>query len=309
MTEQQGFSRGITPTGSSGQSGKVDKPPPSILRQFRKSISPELITLTGSRNSTVFREYIGNWRIPSSNPGTSCQTTPEFQVTAFGKPVPNRKVTLQKGSDVVGTAKTDKNGKVNFPLSFDEAGVETYYAYVGQKPPVLLSPNPRVESFSVSVWYIAIHSKNISDRWARWQGRAYFKPLPRNFWRDQPRSVIGLAGGNIGFADLVPVVSEVGYPLEVGVSAFCNTKDPYPNHDECCEARKDTWWQFDVHATNDPKQVASVRKGESGHVGGGKINIDYHLKYNIAYSGVTFEGRCLKKVNCDWEEGTAPRCD
>jgi hypothetical protein len=90
----------------------------------------------------------------------------------------------------------------------------------------------------------------------------------------------------------------------------CNTPEPYPPAEKCCEYAKNTWWQLDVYATNDPTKVKETYDG-ANHIGGDKINLDYHLKYEITKSAVTYKGKYLKKkpdgtIRCPWMEGTAP---
>jgi hypothetical protein len=163
----------------------------------------------------------------------------------------------------------------------------------------------------VSVWLIVTKSKNLTDVWARWQGRAFFRGLPYFFWREQPSSVVGLAGREVGYVDLVPCPDGRTIPMELGVSAYCNTPEPYPPAEKCCEYAKNTWWMVEVFATNKREDVAATVKGEANRIGGDKINLDYHLKYTVDSTAVTYKGKYLKqtpegKVRCPWMTGTAP---
>jgi len=282
------------------------KPRISILRLLRSRISPNFINLTEVTSNTVLKELIGTWAAQTASPGRTAFCRPKFVITAYGKPMSRVTVSLFSGDVVIAKSETDENGEVSFDLAYSDPGVYNYVAVIGERKPLILSGNPRAYPFTVTVWLIVTKSRNLTDRWARLQGRSFFRKLPVYFWREMPISVVGLAGRNVGYVDLVPCITGASIPMEIGVSAYCNTPEPYPPKEKCCEYAKNTWWRVDVYATNNPKDVTATLKGEKNHIGGDKINLDYHLKYTITSTGVTFNGKYLKQIRCDWERGTAP---
>jgi len=187
---------------------EVRKIPAPLLRSIRTRFSPSLINLSEVASSTVLREIIGTWDIRTATPSLTASFTPSFTVSAFGRPVKGATVTLFSNDRVVARGETDEKGRVTFRMSYADPGVYDYYAVVGEKKPFIISGNPRVSSFRVAVWLVCTHSRNLTDVWARWQGRSFFRPLPIGFWNEMPSSVVGLAGRNVGYVDLVPCSTE-----------------------------------------------------------------------------------------------------
>lgn len=276
------------------------------IRWARSLLSPSIINASGHSVATILKRYEGTWESKNTRTGETAEVVSSFKVTALGRPVQGAPVTLWLGGKQVAKGETDANGEVSFPQAYSNAGIYDYTVVVGEKPPVVTIGNPRAVSFRVKVWAIATRSTNVSDVWARWQGRAYFRGLPWRFWTEQPSSVVGLAGRTVGYMDLVPAPDGTTIPMELGVSAWCNTYDPYPSEEACCEAARNTWWMVEVFATSDPAQVEDTLAGKANRIGGDRINLDYHLKYDIASGYVTYKGRYLKYQRCPWEAGTAP---
>ena len=301
----QSMDRLPSPPEGATRSRETYKPSTRITRTLRTAISPNLISLSKVSSSTVLRRILGLWVTQTSRVGDITFCRPTFTITAFGKPVSGAPVSLFLGDTRVGKTTTNENGEASFRLNFSSPGVHSYLAVIGETKPLFITGNPRAYSFKVSVWFVYTRSRNLTDIWARWQGRSFFRPLPVNFHREMPSSVIGLAGRDVGYVDLVPCIDGITIPMEIGVTAYCNTPERYPPEEKCCEYAKNTWWRLDVYATNDPKRVAATLQG-ANHIGGDEIHREYHLKYSITSNGVSFNGRFLKAIRCPWQSGTAP---
>mgnify|MGYP001066681269 CR=1 FL=1 len=290
------------------------KPVRRLIRTGRSILSPSMLNLELQTPSTVLKDYFGDWVIKSAQIGSTASLLSTLKVTAFKKPQPNIPVSLFLGKERVGYAKTDQSGLVTFPTMYTEPGVFDYVASIGEMYPPIIPGSPRAYNFRVGVWLVAVFCRDVSDIWLRWVGRSFFRDLPVYFWHPppegQPISVIGLGFPGldrpIGFIDLVPCPSTVTIPMELGVSAWCNTTDPYPPPDVCCEAAKNTWWEMAVYATNDPRDTVQTAQGTANEKGKGNINLDYHLKFDITSEEVSYKGRYLKQQRCPWEAGTAP---
>jgi len=288
------------------------KPRIRFVRWVWSKISLQMINVESQTPTTVLTGYTGPWVIQAASIGTTASLVSTLKVIAMGRPVPRVPVSLFLGSEKVATEKTNEEGLVNFSLSFTEPGVYNYIAVIGtgEHPPLIIQGNPRAVSLGVTVWIIAVFCRNITDTWARAVGRAYFRGLPWIWWIDQPSSLRGIVYPSvdrpIGFIELIPCPQGVTIPEEVGNSAYCNTPEPYPPSAKCCEYARNTWWEMFLCATNDPKQVPQTITGNVNMVGGDRINLDYHLKYNITSSSVSYLGRYLKYQRCPWEAGTAP---
>lgn len=166
------------------------------------------------------------------------------------------------------------------------------------KGPVIQTP--LWVSTRITFWEVMAKTENISDVWARWQGRAiYRQPLPCLFWRDVGYTV-GLAGSS-KWRDLVPVFENQTVYYMVGVSAWCNTSNPYPPESECCAARQNTWWQSTIYARN-------TVENDLQELGSDQINLSYHNTASFTTSGANYLGRCVSPDGClcGWETG--PSC-
>ena len=180
------------------------------------------------------------------------------------------------------------------------------YAVVASMTPlpkevVLREPN-RFDTASVDVtlWEVRAITQNISDIWARWQGRAiYRQPLPQLFWH-YPGYTLGLAGSS-HWRDIFPVVGSRSVEYMVGVSAWCNTPESLPSEDECCAARQHTWWNSTIEA----RKVAG---SQWTTLGSDQINLSYHNSATFTTSSATYNGRCVAQgpALCGWETG--PNC-
>jgi len=269
---------------------------PEIIRAESASISPSVVA------------FDGEWAVTAKP--KNAKATLRYQVASFGKPIPKVPVTLMDSNwNILGTRRTDENGLVEFDVEFNRPGGYVFNAVIGEgrvRPLTYMSP--RVSRIFVKVWLIKVEQVDSTDVWLRWVGRSILEPLPHDFWRVQPKTVIGLAipKESKSYYMLVPVVSGVTLTLELGVSAVCNTPTAYPPPDVCCEYAKGTWWWYKLYAK-------SSNDSDWKEVGGDKINLDYHLKYSVTTDSVTYKGRCLKlmengKVRCEWEKDTAPTC-
>lgn len=294
----------IPPPSGAASFKETFEPRIGIVRNLRKGFSPNFINLSSVASSTALKEFLGAWDSKSASTVNIAPLQPIFAITAYGKPIPDIPVSLFSGETLIGEAVTDKNGEVKFNLNFDSPGVYTFTAIIGKTKPLFALGNSRAYTFSVTVWYVVIQSKNLTDVWARYVGRSFFRSLPLNFATEMPSSVVGLAGHGVGFVELVPCIAGQTVSMEVGIDAWCNTPEAYPSADKCCEYAKNTWWQLDVYATSDPSQINATRQG-SNHLGGGKVQREYHLKYAFS-SSASFTGRFLKAVRCPWQQGTAP---
>jgi len=199
--------------------------------------------------------------------------------------------------------KFDSQGLFNYSFSSPEAGS---YAVVASMTPlpkeiVLREPN-RLDTASLDLtfWEVRAITQNISDIWARWQGRSiYRQPLPQLFWH-YPGYTVGLAGSS-HWGDVFAVAGSNSVEYMVGVSAWCNTWDPYPTESECCAARQSTWWSSTIEA----RRVAG---GAWTTLGSDQINLSYHNSATFTTSSATYNGRCVAQgpALCGWETG--PNC-
>ena len=159
---------------------------------------------------------------------------------------------------------------------------------------------PFASSLRVTFWHVRVRTTNKTDVWARWQGRAIWRqPLPGLFWFPHH---VGYTIGLAGYADwreIVPIIEGRTFNYQVGVSAFCNTSEPRPPHDKCCEYRKNTWWHAIIFARR--KITDNWQK-----VGEDDINLSFHITAQFDYNSATYLGRCVSKdVACGWEQGSS----
>lgn len=286
------------------------KPTIRLVRLVRARVSPQIINVESQSLTAILREYVGDWSTQTASVGGVPALSTTLKVQAFGKGAAGIPVSLFLGKEKVGTAQTDENGLVTFPTEYTEVGAYNYAAVIGETLPLLPEGSPRATSFQVTVWLIAMWCRNVSDVWLRLVGRSRIRPLPWQFWRDQPTSILGLGYPTVdrpaGFVDVIPVPTGITVPIELGVSAWCNTPEPFPTSEKCCEFAKNTWWDTSLYATNDPKQIPETVLGRANKIGGDRINLDYHLKFEASSGGVTYKGKFLKYQRCAWEAGTAP---
>jgi len=222
----------------------------------------------------------------------------------FGFPAPNLRVTLwdMNTGNKIAEATTNEDGIADITIAAKDPTSTNIVTGVGDRFPIMPQLNPFADIQPFTVWYIVVKATSISDRYARFIGRSIGEPLPHIFWREKPRTVIGILGIRFTFADLIPVFGTMSLRYEIGVSAWCSTPSPRPTHEECCRPEYAAWWDVKVYATNRKEEVKDVLAGRKGFVGGDKINLDYHLKYTITTTGITYDGRYLVKKRCAWEE-------
>ncbi len=271
-------------------------------------VSPQCIHLDSAVLTSSIKKYEGEWRV--TNKVSKARALLRYQVTAFGKGLKGVPVTLMdRDFNVLGTKVTDDEGYVTFEFTYDNPGVYVYNAVIGEgrvKPLTYLSP--RVSRIVVTVWLVKVKQVASTDVWLRWVGRTLLEPLPHDFWKDLPRSIVGLAHPKYSRAYhmLVPVISGLTVNLELGVSAACNLPKTWGTKEECCRYAKGTWWTYKV-------LVKKSLKSDWVEVGTDKINLDYHMKFKVTTSDFTYKGKCLSltndgEVRCAWEKGTAPTC-
>lgn len=293
-----------------------------LRRLILRSILPRYLMNTHLVFNPTILGYEGEWVHKAVRPGREAGVTLAYQVTAFGIPIEGVRVYLFRSGEEkpLMYKETDENGMVFFNLKFTKPGVYDYIATLKPTYPMFHN-TPWTIRNRIVVWLIVVKSRRVYDRWARWLGRAYglVEHLPYYFWDPRRggkyRFIMGLAGRRIGYFDLVPVVDDIVYYYELGVSAYCGTSSPRPSRKECCEVAKRTRWEVKVYATNNPREVDETIRGGANYIGGDKILLDWHLVYKITKDGVYFLGKCLlypprsNKPRCPWLRGTAPMCE
>jgi len=189
------------------------------------------------------------------------------------------KVHLFSDGELVEEKRTDSEGKTYFTLPSMEPTSKTYH--VTLLPITTPVKTPFQEEFKFAVWLVTCRITNRTDVWWRLAGRTFEQSLPRIFWRELPISVIGLTApyGTQIFVDVVPVFGDRSITLEYGISAWCNTPEPYPPTEKCIAYRRNTWWRFEVEAFN-----GRVRRSVSAD-----LNIDRHLKVTFSTDDVSGE--------------------
>jgi len=246
--------------------------------------------LTSPRNLAVVRKIAGamfdgspmtRYMRESTKPTVTslCAT-----LTAFGRGIPEIDIEFydKARGKTLAIKATDSSGRALCDFNYGSPGIQTTIESFIYPRPLICMSGLNYSSKLLSVWTILLKSQNVTDVWERLCARALGEALPRLFWKEKPHTIIGLAG-KLEFLELVPVFEGQTVRYEVGVSAWCNTPEPYPSEAKCDEYRKNTWWQFDLYASN----TAEAPK----HVGGGRINVDYHLVYNLTATSVTLEER------------------
>jgi len=226
----------------------------------------------------AFKELSGAWSYIQARPGTP-NSKRAYSVRFGTLAIPNTPVRLFKGTTLIKEEKTDEHGKVAFTLTASEPTKDNYQVTLLPYPAPV--KNPLQEQFTLTVWLVTCKITNMTDRWWRLAGRTFEIALPRIFWRELPASVIGLTApyGTQTFVDIVPVFNDKNITLEYGISAWCNTPEPYPTADRCIAYRRNTWWHFEIEAYNkDTRKVVS-----------GDLNIDRHLKITLTTDNMTGE--------------------
>ena len=229
---------------------------------------------------SAFKELKGSWTNIMARPGTPSAS--RIYSVRLG-PLPVKEATLHffKDEKKFLEVKTDQNGRASLELLSREPSSSTYS--VSLLPTLAPFKTPLQDSFTLSVWLVTCRVTNRTDRWWRFAGRSFTGDLPRSFWKD-PLTTIGLGSprGTQTFVDVVPVFGDRDITLEYGISAFCNTTDPYPDRTKCLAYRTRTWWRFEVEGFN-----VKTRKKVSGD-----LNIDRHLK--VTFTSEDIRGEVVK---------------
>lgn len=228
--------------------------------------------------TAVFKELSGNWMSITARPGVPSA----FRVYSVRVgPLPAKDATLHlfKDGERVSTVKTDEEGRAAFSFPSSEP---SYAKYAVSLIPISTPFKTAIQdNFTFSVWLVTCIIENKTDVWWRLAGRNFIDKLPRIFWSEAPYTVIGLAApyGKQTFTDLVPIFGDSSLTLEYGISAYCNTPEPYPTREKCIAYRKNTWWHFKVECFN-----GSVRKSVEAD-----LNIDRHLKVTVTSDDIKGE--------------------
>jgi len=275
------------------------------VQEFEREVLPELRTFVHERGEVyrplvsvlsepvdvlhcervervcAFRELRGTWSYVKARRGTPSALR-VYSVRLGPLPVEGAPLYLFKNGRKVAEAKTDENGRATFRLSVSEPSVSDYTISI--LPRAAPFKTPLQEAFRFAVWFVTCRVTNRTDRWWRTAGRSFTGELPRMFFHRAPHTVIGLAApfGTQTFIDVVPVFGERNVTLEYGISAYCNTPEPYPPHDKCVAYRRNTWWRFRIEAFN-----GKARKTVSGD-----LNLDRHLRVTFTTDDVS--GRVVR---------------
>jgi len=273
-----------------------------VKEQSPRRFHVKLIKTTPTKLTSILTYLKYDSGTAFTNPATipaSIVLTSNVSVLGIG--VPNVKITYinEETGKRVGYGVTDELGNTSITINSKEPGEMNIISVIGENTPLLgVDISPLADRSLIAFWFIAIRATPIKDRWARYIGRSIDEPLPYRFWKEKPRTVLGILGGRVVFSDLV-AVANTSRTYEIGISAYCDTSSPTPSHDECCANL--AWWKVEVFATKKPREAPSVLKGETGFVGSDYINLDYHIKLNISRDSVTFAGRTFINQRCPQE--------
>jgi len=274
MVEIQGFEKEIldekiVPTVHSHS--LILKPLISILSEPIDILHCESI-----ESISAFKKLSGSWANIKARAGKPSSSR-EYSVRVGPMAVGDATLYLFKDDKMISEVQTDESGRAAFNLPSTEPTSDTYtVSLLPELTPII----PLQDIFQLSIWAVTCRVRNLTDRWWRLAGRSFAGDLPRTFW-GKVEHTIGLASpfGTQVFIDLVPVFGDQAVTLEYGISAWCNTTNPYPTAEECKAARADTWWEFTVEGFNG-KSTKSVK---------GKLNIDRHLRVRFTTSDITAE--------------------
>lgn len=226
----------------------------------------------------AMREVGGSWVTVSARPG-SPSATRLYSVRLGPLRLANARLFLFRDMELASVATTDSEGRASFDLPVDRPYKARYTVSLVPAPAPFRTPFQ--DAFELTVWLVTCRVTNRTDIWPRFVGRSFVTTLPRIFWREAPWTVIGLAipGGTQYFADVVPAFGDMEVTLEYGVSAWCNTEEPYPPMEKCIEYRRNTWWRFEVEAYN----------GSETRTVSGDLNLDRHLRVKVTSRDVRAE--------------------
>lgn len=239
------------------------------------AFAPLSMTSSPLPSTAVIKSLSGDFYQSNARASTSpAKYGANINVSAFGKALPNQPVTFwdANADKQISSGNTDSNGNIPLNLSATHAQNMSVEAFLGDQKQLSVINT----TFSFTVWELQITSKNVTDIWARFQGRAINEDLPFGFWNN-PKYLYGLAG-YVTVVELIPVFSGQTIPYHFGVSAWCATKNPNPTAAECCATP--AWWNVDVKARNDYTKSFT-------DYGNTNINIDYHVDVDMTTSGVS----------------------
>lgn len=227
------------------------------------------------KTTSTFQGLGGRWAYIKARAGKPTSTR-QYSTKIGPVAIPNSTIYIFKNGSLIDDKQTNSNGNILLDFSTNRPSKDQYA--VSLAPELAPMNNPAQDVFGLTIWNVKCKVKNLTDRWWRWAGRNYTNELPRVFWK-YPQYTIGLASsmGLQTFIDIVPVFSDQSMTLEYGISAMCNTQDPYPSRDACIAARKNTWWQFIVEASN----------GHETKTVNGKLNIDRHLRVEFTSDDIS----------------------
>ena len=266
----------------------------SVIQSFSISYRPfisvlgepvDVLHCDEAKLTCAFKELRGSWSSVKARPGMPSASR-TYAVRVGPLAAPKAKLYIFKDSQRIGETETDEKGRATINLSADEPSTATYT--VSLLPVVAPFKTPFQDSFAFTVWLVTCKVTNRTDRWWRFVGRSFEESLPRIFWRN-PRFTIGLAApyGTQVFVDVVPVFSDKNITLEYGISAFCNTEEPYPPHDKCVRYRRNTWWRFEIEAFNGKE----IKKAS------GDLNLDRHLRVTFYHDRI--ESRVIRPAGAE----------
>jgi len=264
----------------------------------------KFIKTTPTVISAVLKHLSYEFGTPFTKPTTKpSEIVLTSNVSVFGIPIPNVKITYfdEKTKEPIGYSITDEQGNAKLMVRSDEPKELSVVSMIGERYPMLdAALSPLADRRRLAFWFVVVIAEPVRDRWARYIGRSINESLPYRFWKEKPRTVLGILGGRTKFADLIATCDARHVTLEIGISAYCDTSDPSPSHDECCENL--AWWRVNVYATKNPKEVKEVLLGKDEFlVGGDYINIDYHLEFMFTPDSATFNGRKFIRQRCPQE--------
>jgi hypothetical protein len=217
-------------------------------------------------------EWVRAFAVPGS-PGASRA----YSVRVGPIPFARMWLNLFEDSKLVERVQTDEKGRAVLTFNVSATAKKMYTVTVLPRP--LPLANPLQDTFKLSVWLVTARLAKTTDIWLRLVGRSFNERLPRIFWRESPWWVIGLGFVGAFFADIVPVFSDMSFTLYYGISAMCNTEEPYPPREKCIAYRRNTWWTLEIEVFN------GVDRKRFSH----DINVDRQVKLTVTADDVRSE--------------------
>jgi hypothetical protein len=214
---------------------------------FHVLAEPVNVLHCDSASLTAALTDLGGWAIRYASPGRASASR-SYSARVGPLPLARAYLSLFEDGELVERAQADERGRASF--SFDVSGPTKKACTVTLLPRPAPLANPLQDSFKLTAWLITVRLARTTDVWLRLVGRSFNEELPRIFWREKPWWTIGLGFVGAFFVDLVPVFGDATMTLYYGISAWCNTPEPYPSHEKCLEYRRRTWWTFEIECFN-----------------------------------------------------------